>query len=142
MSAMHGLLDGLKLHTICQSALCPNIGRCFTSGTATFLILGDVCTRNCRFCAVEHGPVASPDPDEPRRVAEAVARMNLTHVVITSVTRDDLPDGGAEHFHRTVAAVRERHDCTVEILTPDFRGDGAAIDRASAARPDVYNHNV
>jgi len=142
MERVRELLQDLGLATVCQSAHCPNLCECFSRGTATFLILGRVCTRNCRFCAVEHGPVSPLDPDEPEHVAEAVARMELAHVVITSVTRDDLPDGGAEHFHRTVAAVRERRECTVEILTPDFRGDGAAIDRACAARPDVYNHNV
>jgi len=142
MEHVRDLLRDLNLATVCQSARCPNLCECFSRGTATFMILGRVCTRNCRFCAVAHGPAAPPDPEEPGHVAEATARLNLSHVVITSVTRDDLPDGGADHFHRTVKAVRERHDCTIEILTPDFRGDAAAIDRASAARPDVYNHNV
>ncbi len=137
-----GLLADLRLHTVCQGARCPNLCECFARGTATFLILGDVCTRNCRFCAIPHGAPKPPDPDEPHRIAEAARRMRLSYVVITSVTRDDLPDGGAEHFAATVRAVRDAGITRVEVLTPDFCGDAAAIDVVLAAEPTVYNHNV
>ena len=136
------LLGDLDIHTVCQSARCPNLTECFDRGTATFLILGDVCTRNCRFCAIGSGTPRPPDPDEPARVAEAARRLGLKYVVVTSVTRDDLPDGGAAQFVATVRAIREATDAEVEVLTPDFRGDAAAVDAVVAARPAVYNHNV
>lgn len=138
-----GLLGELSLNTVCESAKCPNRGECFSSGTATFLIMGGVCTRDCRFCAVEARAPEPLDPDEPRRVGEAAARMGLRHVVITTVTRDDLPDGGAAHFVATIEAVRAAvPDAAVEVLTSDFGGDEAAIDTVAAARPDVFNHNL
>lgn len=137
------LIEKGGLHTVCQEALCPNQGECFSRGTATFLILGDRCTRNCRFCAVEHGPCSSPDPEEPRRVAEAVESMGVSYVVVTSVTRDDLPDGGAEHFARTVRAIRRRRPSVlVELLVPDFQGSLEALKTVLASRPDVLNHNL
>lgn len=136
-------LGELGLHTVCQSAKCPNQGECFASGTATFLIMGDACTRGCRFCAVETRPPAPLDPDEPRRLAEAAGRMSLTHVVVTTVTRDDLPDGGAAHFVAVIEALRESlPQVAVEVLTSDFAGNEAAVDLVAWARPDVFNHNV
>ena len=138
-----GLLDELGLNTVCRSAKCPNRGECFAAGTATFMVLGTECTRNCRFCAVESARPAPPDPGEPARVAEAAERMGLRHVVLTMVTRDDLPDGGAAHVASTIAALRERVPAsTVEVLVSDFGGDAAAIDAVAAAAPDVFNHNV
>ncbi len=143
MSSMHGLLDGLKLHTICQSALCPNIGRCFTAGTATFLILGDVCTRRCTFCAVQKGRPGPVDEAEPEHLLEAVRKMGLSYVVITSVTRDDLPDGGAYQFTRTVTLLRENMEgIMVEVLVPDFRGSEEAVRVVVESGPQVINHNV
>ena len=143
MSSMHGLLDGLKLHTICQSALCPNIGTCFTAGTATFLILGDVCTRRCTFCAVNKGHPGPVDEAEPGHLLEAVREMGLSYVVITSVTRDDLPDGGASQFARTVTLLRENvPDIMVEVLVPDFYGSEEAVRMVIASGPQVINHNV
>jgi lipoic acid synthetase len=140
---MEHLLDELSLHTVCQEARCPNLAECFGGGTATFMILGDTCTRGCRFCAVEQGRPAALDADEPERVAEAAARLNLAHVVVTSVTRDDLPDGGAGHFAATVEALRRRlPGATLEVLVPDFGGSCAALERVLTARPDVLNHNV
>ena len=136
------LLSGLRLATVCQSARCPNLCECFHRGTATFMILGDVCTRDCRFCAVTHGAVAPPDPTEPERVAEAAEALGLEHVVVTSVTRDDLPDGGAGQFRETILALRAKLNARVEVLTPDFQGNPAAIRRVASACPDVYNHNV
>ncbi|MCX7729842.1 MAG: lipoyl synthase, partial [Candidatus Caldatribacterium sp.] len=137
------LLRTLALHTVCESARCPNIGECFRRGTATFLILGNVCTRSCRFCAVEKGVPKPLDPEEPERVAEAARRLNLKHVVVTSVTRDDLPDGGAHHFAATIAALRRvLPQATVEVLVPDFQGKEEALDVVLAARPHVLNHNV
>jgi len=144
--ATGALLDELELHTVCDAARCPNKGECYSSGTATFLILGDACTRACRFCAVETVGAAGPrtlDLDEPRRVAEAARRLALRHVVVTSVTRDDLPDGGAGHFAAVVAAMRaELPAATVEVLVPDLGGDEAALAAVLAARPDVLNHNL
>jgi lipoic acid synthetase len=138
-----GLLDGLSLHTVCESALCPNIGGCFTRGTATFLILGNVCTRRCTFCAVRKGSPPPLDNDEPRHLLEAVEKLSLKYVVITSVTRDDLPDGGAAHFAETVRLIREKRPQTkVEVLIPDFRGSLEAIKTVVNARPDVINHNI
>ncbi len=136
------LLAELNLNTVCREAHCPNRGECFRHGTATFMILGRVCTRNCRFCAVEGGSPAAPDPREPRRVAEAARRLELRHVVVTSVTRDDLPDGGSEQFARTIRAVHEATSATVEVLTPDFRGVAADLGCVLDAGPDVFNHNV
>jgi len=136
------LLRGLRLSTVCQSAHCPNQCECFARGTATFMILGNGCTRNCRFCAVGHGPVEPPDPQEPERLAEAAAKLKLAHVVVTSVTRDDLPDGGAGQFRLTIEALRRRMACRIEVLTPDFQGNREAIELVASARPDVYNHNI
>ena len=139
---VHGLLKELELTTVCQSAHCPNQGECFAAGTATFMILGDRCTRNCGFCAVGHGVPGEPDPSEPERVADAAARLRLRHVVVTSVTRDDLDDGGAAHFRKTIFAVRKRMSCTIEVLTPDFQGNTEAVACVADARPDVFNHNL
>lgn len=143
MARMENLLDQLVLQTVCQEARCPNITECFARGTATFMILGDTCTRSCRFCAVGYGRPAPPDPGEPGRVAEAAGALRLGHVVITSVTRDDLPDGGAGHFAATVAAVRSGvPEAAVEVLIPDFRGSRVALETVLAAEPDVLNHNL
>ena len=137
------LVADLRLHTVCESAACPNIGDCWNRRSATFMILGNVCTRRCGFCAVQKGPPASVDYDEPRRVAEAVAWMGLRHAVVTSVNRDDRADGGAELFAMTIRAVRERlPECSVEVLVPDFQGSREALDIVLDARPDVLNHNV
>jgi lipoic acid synthetase len=138
----HDLLRELRLETVCENARCPNRPECYARRTATFMILGNVCTRPCGFCSVPRGQPEMLEDDEPDRVAEAAFRLGLKHVVITSVTRDDLPDGGADHFARCVEAVRARTGSRVEVLTPDFLGDLAAIDRVLAARPDVYNHNT
>jgi len=134
----------LRLHTVCEEAHCPNLGDCWRRGTATFMILGEVCTRACGFCAVKTGlPSLPPDPEEPRRVAEAVSRMGLRHAVITSVNRDDQKYGGAESFALCVREIRIRAPgCAVELLVPDFKGDWAALDLVIEARPDVLNHNV
>jgi lipoic acid synthetase len=141
---LKGLMRGLELHTVCEEAHCPNLGECWSRGTATFMILGEVCTRACGFCAVKTGlPGAPPDPDEPRRVADAVARMELRHAVVTSVNRDDQRDGGAEIFAATIAAIRTRVPrCAVEVLIPDFKGRWDALQIVLDARPDVLNHNV
>ncbi len=142
--ATAGLLDELRLHTVCDEARCPNKGECFASGTATFLILGDACTRDCRFCSVTHGAWSGAvDEDEPRRVAQAAARLGLRHVVVTSVTRDDLPDGGAALFADVIRETRAAlPQATVEVLTPDFGGSTAALDAVLAAAPHVFNHNL
>lgn len=141
--AVHRALGDLGLRTVCQDALCPNRARCFSRGTATFMILGETCTRACPFCAVPGGTPAPPDPEEPRRVAEAARRLGLGHVVVTSVARDDLPDGGAAHFAATVSALRARlPSATVEVLVPDFGGDARALAVVLAAGPDVLNHNL
>ena len=143
--ATAGLLDELDLRTVCDGARCPNRGECFASGTAAFLILGDACTRACGFCAVGRsaGEPSPPDGDEPRRVAAAAGRLGLSHVVVTSVTRDDLPDGGAAHFTATVEALRAAlPEASVELLVPDFRDRPAALETVLAARPDVLNHNL
>ncbi|MBV8451261.1 MAG: lipoyl synthase [Deltaproteobacteria bacterium] len=137
------LLAELKLHTVCQEACCPNIGECFGHRTATFMLMGDVCTRNCPYCAVTHGRVRSLDPDEPRRVAEAISRLGLQHVVITSVDRDDLNDGGAAHFAATALAIKQVTPSTrVEVLVPDFRGSRHSVETVVRSPVDVYNHNV
>jgi lipoic acid synthetase len=136
------LVRDLGLETVCASARCPNRPECWSRRAATFMVLGNVCTRPCGFCSVPKGSPEAVELDEPDRVAEAAARLGLKHVVITSVTRDDLPDGGAEHFYRCVLAVRERTGAAVEVLTPDFQGNAAAIDRVVEARPEVFNHNL
>jgi lipoyl synthase len=141
--ALRGTLHGLDLHTVCEEALCPNIAECWGNGTATFMILGDICTRGCRYCAVSKGHPTELDLDEPARVAEAVSRMRLRHVVITSVDRDDLADGGAAIFAETIRQVRERTpECAVEVLIPDFQGDERSLATVLAAVPDVLNHNI
>ena len=141
---MRRLLGELKLNTVCQQALCPNIAECFRCGQATFLILGKDCTRQCSFCNVEKDRVPQPpDPDEPQRIAEAVLRLKLSHVVITSPTRDDLPDGGAAHYAAVVRAVRSASAGTaVELLVPDFQGSEAALATVMAAGPDILAHNL
>ena len=137
------ILRGLGLTTVCQEAHCPNQHECFSRRVATFMILGDVCTRNCRFCAVAGGEPTPVRPDEPEAVAEAAVRLGLRHVVVTSVTRDDLADGGAGHFAGTIRAIRRRlPTAVVEVLTPDFGGNLAAVETAIRARPGVFNHNV
>lgn len=135
-------LEELSLETVCENAKCPNRMECYSQKTATFMILGNVCTRPCGFCAVSRGRPGALETDEPARLAEAAARLGLKHVVITSVTRDDLPDGGAEHFYRSVLAVRERTDATIEVLTPDFVEHKPALDRVVEAAPEVFNHNT
>jgi lipoic acid synthetase len=136
------LIDDLRLETVCESAKCPNRLECWSQRTATFMILGNVCTRPCGFCSVPKGKTETLEFDEPQRVAEAAARLGLKHVVITSVTRDDLPDGGAEHFYQCVLAVRERTGAKVEVLTPDFIGKAGALERVIEAKPEVFNHNT
>ena len=136
------LIAELGLETICESGKCPNRSECWTRRTATFMVLGETCTRPCGFCAVKRGKPEAVALDEPDRLAEACARLGLKHVVITSVTRDDLPDGGADHFRRCILAVRERTGATIEVLTPDFDGDTAAIDIVLAGEPEVFNHNL
>jgi lipoyl synthase len=143
LEALAPRLRELGVATICESARCPNLGECFSCGEATFLILGEICTRNCRFCAVPPGKPQSPDPEEPARVARAVTALRLKHVVITSVTRDDLADGGAGHFVAVVQAIRElAPEVSVEILVPDFGGDLKAVETALSARPEVFAHNM
>jgi lipoic acid synthetase len=139
----HGVVEELKLETVCESARCPNRAECWSRRTATFMVLGNVCTRPCGFCSVPKG--GTPElvaADEPERLAEAASRLGLKHVVITSVTRDDLPDGGADHFYQCILAVRKRTGAAVEVLTPDFLGNTAAIDRVIEAQPEVFNHNL
>lgn len=137
------LMRGQRLHSVCEEAGCPNIGECWEAGTATFLILGDVCTRACKYCAIAHGLPTELDQDEPRRVAEAVAALELEHVVVTSVNRDELADGGAFIFAHVIRLTRElRPSCTIEVLTPDFKGDEAAIQTVADAKPDIFAHNL
>ena len=137
------LLRDQKLSTVCEEARCPNLGECFSRGTATFMLLGDRCTRRCGYCSVETARPLPPDPEEPARVAEAAARLCLRYVVLTAVARDDLQDGGASHFARTVRAVRGRLPAAkVEVLTPDFKGDRGALRAVLAAEPEVFNHNI
>ena len=136
-------MRALGLHSVCEEAHCPNIGECWDSGTATFLIMGDQCTRNCPYCAIAHGRPDELDEDEPRRVAEMIEQLQLRHVVITSVDRDDLPDGGARIFASLIEEVRIRlPSCSMEVLTPDFRGNPDAIARVIAAKPEIFNHNM
>jgi lipoic acid synthetase len=146
LSALHGLKAGLResgLHTVCEEARCPNRGHCFSQGTATFLLLGDTCTRACGFCSIASGRPRELDPAEPAETAERVARMGLRFAVLTSVNRDDLPDGGAAHFAATVSAIRSRNPGVgVEVLVPDFLGDLDAVSRVVASGPTVFNHNT
>jgi lipoic acid synthetase len=141
--ALKQMMRSLGLNSVCEEAHCPNIGECWDSGTATFLIMGDRCTRNCPYCAIAHGRPEELDEDEPRRVAEMIEQLQLRHVVITSVDRDDLPDGGARIFAWTIEEIRARlPECSIEVLTPDFRGDGEAIERVIEAKPEIFNHNM
>lgn len=143
VTEVNDLLVDLNLNTVCQEAHCPNQLECFGNHTATFMILGDHCSRNCTFCAVAFGPQDPPNPDEPRRVAEAVSHLGLKYVVLTSVTRDDLSDGGAAHFATTIRAIREiGEEISVEVLVPDFQGSAQALATVLAAEPAVLNHNV
>src|SRR5262245_33493639 len=140
---LKGLMRELNLHTVCEEARCPNIGECWNHGTATFMILGDVCTRSCSYCAVAHGRPEPVDGAEPVRVADAIRTLGLSYVVITSVDRDDLDDGGASIFADTIRETRARRpDCRIEVLIPDFQGDEAALRAVLDARPDVLNHNT
>jgi len=141
---VRGAIARQGLHTVCRQARCPNMGQCYSRGTATFLILGDVCSRNCGFCAIGHGkPGGVADIGEPERVAQAAAELGLGHVVVTSVTRDDLPDGGAAIFAATIGALKARlPGATLEVLTPDFAGNMEAVDTVATAGPDVFNHNM
>ncbi len=137
------LMAACRLHTVCREARCPNMAECFKAGTAAFLILGDCCTRNCRYCNVRHGSPEPVDEQEVERMAEAVGRLGLSHAVITSVTRDDLPDGGAEVFVRCIRRIRDRFPaCRVEVLVPDFNGSFPALQSVIAAKPAVFNHNI
>jgi lipoic acid synthetase len=136
-------MDTLGLHTICEEARCPNVWECWNNRTATFLILGDICTRRCHYCAVETGRPLTLDRDEPRRVAEAIEALRLRHAVITSVNRDELEDGGADIFAETIREIRRRTPaCAVEVLIPDFEGNDAALRRVLAEQPDILNHNI
>lgn len=136
-------MRGSQLHTVCESARCPNLGECWSKQTATFMILGEICTRNCGFCAIQVGKPLDVDGDEPRRVAEAARTMGLKHVVVTSVARDELPDEGSGHFAETIRALRaEIPGVIVEVLTPDFKGKRWCIRRVVEAHPDIYNHNI
>jgi lipoic acid synthetase len=140
---LKGLMRTLNLHTVCEEANCPNIGECWHHGTATFMILGSTCTRSCGYCNVVHGTPGAPDPHEPVNVASAIHAMALDYVVITSVDRDDLKDGGASHFARTIAETRARlPECRIEVLIPDFKGDAQALHVVLDAAPDVLNHNI
>ena len=137
------IINHNRLHTICTSALCPNIYECFEQRTATFLLMGDCCTRTCTFCNVAHGKPDPLDPDEPQRVASAIRKIGLEYAVITSVTRDDIPDGGASHFAATIRAIKQRAPgCLIEVLIPDFRGSREALEEIISAGPGVINHNV
>ncbi|MEO5897689.1 MAG: lipoyl synthase [Vicinamibacterales bacterium] len=140
---LKGLMRTLGLHTVCEEANCPNIGECWHHGTATFMILGDTCTRSCGYCNVTHGAPKPPDTAEPVKVASAIQAMDLAYVVVTSVDRDDLADGGASHFAHTIAEMRARiPSCRVEVLIPDFKGDESSLRTVLDARPDVLNHNI
>uniref|UniRef100_A0A7C4U617 Lipoyl synthase n=1 Tax=candidate division WOR-3 bacterium TaxID=2052148 RepID=A0A7C4U617_UNCW3 len=140
---LKGRLRLYNLHTVCEEARCPNIGKCFNDNTATFLILGDICTRNCTFCAVKKGFPEKVDENEPSNVADMVIEMGLDYVVITSVTRDDIEDGGAEHFRKTISKIREKgKDVKIEVLIPDFRGNKESLKKIFDAKPDVINHNL
>ena len=137
------LLRSQTLHTVCEEALCPNLGECWKRGTATFLLMGNICTRSCRFCNIQTGRPLPLDEEEPERVAASIHQMGLRHAVLTSVDRDDLPDGGASHFAASIRAIRRVHpDCTIEVLIPDFRGDAEALQTVIEAHPEILNHNV
>jgi len=137
------LIDSLHLNTVCNSACCPNRNECFSKKRATFMILGDTCTRDCKFCAVKTGSPAAIDTDEPERLAEAIKSMGMDHIVITSVTRDDLHDGGADHFHKTAHCIKEMHpEATLEMLTPDFSGIDESIDKVLSGPVDILSHNL
>jgi lipoic acid synthetase len=137
------LMHEKNLHTVCEEAMCPNIGECWHRGTATFLLMGDICTRSCGFCHIKTGRPSALDEDEPRRVAESVVAMNLNHCVLTSVNRDELPNGGAHIFANTIREIRKRlSNCTIEVLIPDFKGDRAALKEVMDARPEILNHNT
>jgi lipoic acid synthetase len=141
--SVNRMISDLSLHTVCQEARCPNIFECWSEGTATFMILGDICTRHCGFCAVGKGKPLALDPDEPRHVGEAVARLGVKHAVVTSVNRDELPDGGADHFSQTINWIRRLNPGTrIEVLIPDFCGNREALNTVLTARPDVLNHNT
>ena len=143
LQKIKSILAEAELHTVCEEARCPNLGECFSQGTATILILGRICTRNCGFCAVEYGNPLPPNEAEPAHVAEAVRRMGLRYVVITSVTRDDLPEGGSSHFAKTIQAIREMDPhIKIEALVPDFKGDWNSLNRVLQEGPDVLNHNM
>ena len=143
LSDMKGMLDSLNLHTVCESATCPNVGTCFSKGTATFMILGDFCTRNCAFCSVKHGPPLPVDPEEPLHVAQASKMLNLKHVVITSVTRDDLPDGGAKQFADTIHQINQHlPDTSTDVLIPDLSGLKENLEIVVEAKPDILAHNL
>ena len=143
LSGVNSLIQSLNLNTVCQGANCPNRLECFSKKTATFMILGSTCSRNCRFCNIESGKLLPPDIDEPYRLAKAVAELGLKHAVVTSVTRDDLPDGGAGHFAQTIKEIRKAAPNTViEVLIPDFQGNFEALKTVVAAKPDIINHNV
>jgi lipoic acid synthetase len=142
-AAVRNQLRSAQVHTICEEAKCPNIGECFSRGTATFLILGNRCTRNCRYCNVNHGKPEPVDPDEPKNIAESVKQLELSYAVITSVTRDDLKDGGAIHFFETITEIKNRNpNCQTEVLIPDFKGDTDSLDTVLSAKPVVLNHNI
>lgn len=137
------ILSRSRLHTVCRSAQCPNMGECFSSRTATFMIMGNICTRNCRFCAVDSGVPGPLESSEPDRIADAAKELGLSHVVVTSVTRDDLPHGGANHFAETIAALRKTSNkTTIEVLVPDFNGSQESIEIVTRAKPDIFNHNL
>ena len=143
LAEMTKLMRGLELHTVCESAECPNRAKCFGEGTATFMILGDICTRNCTFCAVTKGKPLPPDPEEPEHIVAAVKKLGLRYVVITSVTRDDLPDGGASQFAQTITAIHKYDpSIIIEVLVPDFKGSLSALQTVIDAQPTVLNHNV
>jgi lipoic acid synthetase len=142
-AATHAIMRENGLHTVCEEAGCPNIGECWEKKHATFMIMGDTCTRACAFCNVKTGLPAALDPNEPAHVGEATAKLGLAHIVVTSVDRDDLPDGGADHFAQTIRAIRARcPSTTIEVLTPDFLRKDGAVEQVVAARPDVFNHNL
>ncbi|ABY93308.1 lipoyl synthase [Thermoanaerobacter brockii subsp. lactiethylicus] len=142
LNRMEAFLKSMSLNTVCQSANCPNMGECFARKTATFMIMGNICTRNCRFCAVEKGHPQPLDEDEPRRIAEAAQKLGLKHVVVTCVTRDDLPDGGASHFAKTIYELKKLPGVTVEVLVSDFMGKEESIAQVVEAKPDIINHNI
>ncbi|WP_147565896.1 lipoyl synthase [Clostridium tyrobutyricum] len=143
LDKMEKIFQNLSLHTVCESAICPNIGKCFKSKTATFMIMGGTCTRNCRFCAVTKGIPSTLDENEPENVAIASKKLGLKHIVVTSVTRDDLEDGGAEHFVETVKQLRKYNtDSTVELLIPDLKGNWSALKKIVECKPDIINHNI